>query len=62
MNEKTELINRLLDYAEADPPMLFSLTPDASLADLDAAARIISSLPPLGEGAGPCLADEGAPK
>ena len=53
-NEKTALIHRLLDYAEADPPMLFSLTEDASAADLDEAARIISSLREnVGEGLAP---------
>ncbi len=44
MNEKTRLIDRLIDYAQADPPALFSVTEDATAADLDDAIRIISSL------------------
>ncbi len=47
-NEKTALIHRLLDYAEADPPALFVLSEDANAEDLDTALRIISSLPTVG--------------
>lgn len=43
-NEKTALIHRLLDYAEADPPALFVLSEDANAEDLDTALRIISSI------------------
>jgi len=43
LNEKTALIHRLIDYAEADPPALFSVTEDATAADLDEAIRIISA-------------------
>lgn len=42
-NERSEMINRLIDYAEADPPALFSVTEDATAADLDEAIRIISA-------------------
>ena len=53
-NERSEMINRLLDYAEADPPALFSVTEDATVADLDEAIRIISSLrSDVGEGLAP---------
>lgn len=45
MNEKTALIQRLLDYAEADRPVLFVLTDDAAPEDLDEALRLIASLP-----------------
>ena len=62
MNERTKMRNRLIDYAQADPPVLFSVNDAATAADLDEAVRIISCLPPLGEGAGPCPADEGDPK
>jgi len=44
LNEKSALVRRIIEYAESDPPMLFSLTEDASTADLDEAARIIASL------------------
>jgi len=50
MNERTRFIHRLIDYAEADPPALFSVTEDATAADLDEAIRIISSLPTVGAG------------
>lgn len=53
-NEKTALIHRLLDYAEADPPALFVLSEDANAEDLDTALRIISSLREnVGEGLAP---------
>jgi len=45
MNEKTKLIDRLIDCAQADPPALFVLAEDAKAEDLDTALRIISSLP-----------------
>lgn len=44
MNEKTKLIHRLIDCAQADPPALFVLSEDAKAEDLDTALRIISSL------------------
>ena len=44
MNEKTELINRRIELAQADPPALFVLSEDAKAEDLDAALRIIFSL------------------
>ena len=43
-SEKSALIHRLLDYAEADPPALFVLSEDANAEDLDEALRIISSI------------------
>lgn len=54
MNEKTRLIDRLIDYAQADPPALFVLSEDANAEDLDEALRIISSLREnVGEGLAP---------
>lgn len=54
MNEKTRLIDRLIDYAQADPPALFVLSEDAKAEDLDEALRIISSLwENVGEGLAP---------
>ena len=48
MNEKTKLVNRRIELAQADPPALFVLSQDAKAEDLDAALRIISCLPPVG--------------
>lgn len=41
LNEASALARRLIEYAEADPPVRFVLSPDATAADLDEAVRII---------------------
>lgn len=44
LNDKTALVRRRIELAQADPPALFVLAPGAAAEDLDAALRIISSL------------------
>lgn len=41
LNEASALARRLIEYAEADPPVRFVLSPGATAADLDEAVRII---------------------
>lgn len=45
LNDKTALVRRRIELAQADPPALFVLSEDAKAEDLDEALRIISSLP-----------------
>lgn len=39
-----DLIRRIIELAEAEPPALFSVTDDAKAEDLDEALRIIAAL------------------
>lgn len=44
LNDKTALVRRRIELAQADHPALFVLSEDAKAEDLDTALRIISSL------------------
>ena len=47
LNEKTALVRRRIELAQADPPALFVLSEDAKAEDLDEALRILGKTEPF---------------